>query len=62
MEFIVRGTVQIDEPTLSDLRFIRARIRNLLMDFGHDINVVVDFSPTEIRSGTWTHAQAEAKP
>jgi len=52
MEFLVKGTVSIKNPTPADLRAIRARVRNLLMDFGHDINVIVDFAPTEVWSGS----------
>lgn len=47
MEFLIKSTVQIDKPTPEQLRAIKGRIRNLLMDFGNDINVIVDFAPPE---------------
>lgn len=52
MEFLIKSTVEIDAPTPEQLRAIKGRVRNLLMDFGHDINVVVDFAPTEVWTGS----------
>lgn len=55
MEFIIRGTVRIDQPTPDQLRAIKGRIRNLLLDFAdeQDIDVVVDFAPTEVIPDGW---------
>lgn len=52
MEFQVKATVDITRPTPDQLRAIRARVRNLLLDFGDDINVIVDFAPTELWTGS----------
>jgi cystathionine beta-lyase family protein involved in aluminum resistance len=46
-EFLIRATVQMNEPTPDMIKAIRIRVRNLLMDFGQDVNVIVDFSPIE---------------
>lgn len=53
MEFIIRATVNINVPTSDQLRAIRSRVRNLLLDFApeQDINVIVDFSPAEVVPG-----------
>jgi len=46
MEFLVKATVKIENPTPEDLLNIKTQIRNTLMSFGHDINVIVDYAPT----------------
>jgi SAM-dependent MidA family methyltransferase len=50
MEYLIKATFKIQNPTTDQLRAIRARIHNLLLDFSdeQDIDVVVDFSPTEV--------------
>ena len=54
MEFMIKSTVKIDKPTPDQLRAIQGRVRNLLMDFADetDINVIVDFAPTEVWFGS----------
>lgn len=53
MEFKVVGVAAIPDATPEDLRNIRSRVRNLLLDYADesDIDVTIDFATTEVWSG-----------